>query len=118
MVTDSLRYNTEVMSTAFADLGTILARELNGFDNQSGPQSLPLDPFSPWLTDRRAVGLQSGAIRWGICPPGGMERQVSGSVRDFCGEEPRLRRSGLTASGDCFNHRVQSPGLCQSGDRP
>ena len=82
MVTDSLRYwaeQTRVDGFRF-DLGTILAREPNGFDNQSGfLKACSQDPClgrikliaEPW--DLRPGGLPSGRIPSWL---GGMERQI------------------------------------------
>ena len=82
MVTDSLRYwvqQTHVDGFRF-DLGTILAREPNGFDNQSGfLKACSQDPVL-WhrQADRRTLGLRSrrlsgrGVSAW----LGRMERQV------------------------------------------
>jgi isoamylase len=89
MVTDSLRYwveQTRVDGFRF-DLGTILAREPNGFDNQSGfLKAVSQDPIlnavkliaEPW--DCGPGGYQVGAF-----PPGWAEwnDKFRDTVRDF-----------------------------------
>jgi isoamylase len=113
MVADSLRYwvtETHVDGFRF-DLGTILAREPNGFDNQSGfLKACCQDPAlaavkliaEPW--DCGPGGYQVGGF-----PPGWAEwnDKFRDTVRDFWrGEVPAsaLARR-LSASSDCFNHR-------------
>ena len=69
MVTDSLRYwaeQTRVDGFRF-DLGTILAREPNGFDNQSGfLKACSQDPcLSQDQAHRRALGLRSWRLPGG-----------------------------------------------------
>ncbi len=117
MVTDSLRYwveQTSVDGFRF-DLGTILARELNGFDNQSGfLKSVSQDPVlgavkliaEPW--DCGPGGYQVGGF-----PPGWAEwnDKFRDTVRDFWrGQAPA---SSLTermcASGSVFNHQGRRP---------
>jgi glycogen operon protein len=117
MVTDSLRYWVEEMHIdGFRfDLGTILAREPNGFDNQSGfLKACCQDPVlgtvkliaEPW--DCGPGGYQVGGF-----PPGWAEwnDQFRDTVRDFwrsvapaAALTPRL-----CASGDIFNHRGRKP---------
>ena len=120
MVTDSLRYwveQTQVDGFRF-DLGTILAREVNGFDNQSGfLKAVSQDPVlttvkliaEPW--DCGPGGYQVGAF-----PPGWAEwnDKFRDTVRDFWrGHAPA---SALTermcASGHVFNHQGRRPWAC------
>ncbi len=117
MVMDSLRYwteNTSVDGFRF-DLGTILAREPNGFDNQSGfLKACCQDPTlahvkliaEPW--DCGPGGYQVGAF-----PPGWAEwnDKFRDTVRDFWRD--KAPASALTermcASGDIFNHSGRRP---------
>ncbi len=120
MVTDSLRYwveQTNVDGFRF-DLGTILAREPNGFDNQSGfLKAVSQDPVlgtvkliaEPW--DCGPGGYQVGAF-----PPGWAEwnDKFRDTVRDFWrGKAPA---SALTermcASGSVFHHQGRRPWAC------
>ncbi len=117
MVTDSLRYwasETHVDGFRF-DLGTILARELNGFDYQSGflkacCQDPVLDAVKliaePW--DCGPGGYQVGGF-----PPGWAEwnDKFRDTVRDFWrgAAPPSTLASRLTASGDCFNRAGRKP---------
>jgi isoamylase len=117
MVTDSLRYwagETHVDGFRF-DLGTILARELNGFDNQSGfLKACCQDPVlaavkliaEPW--DCGPGGYQVGGF-----PPGWAEwnDKFRDTVRDFWRGEASASALAprLAASGDCFNHRGRKP---------
>lgn len=120
MVTDSLRYwveQTNVDGFRF-DLGTILAREPNGFDNQSGfLKACSQDPVlgtvkliaEPW--DCGPGGYQVGAF-----PPGWAEwnDKFRDTVRDFWrGKAPA---SALTermcASGSAFHHGGRRPWAC------
>jgi isoamylase len=120
MVTDSLRYwVTDMHVDGFRfDLGTILAREPNGFDNQSGfLKACSQDPVlatvkliaEPW--DCGPGGYQVGAF-----PPGWAEWNDSfrDTVRDYWrGEAPPSGLAPrLTASGDRFNHRGRRPSAC------
>ncbi|MEA2783163.1 MAG: isoamylase [Rhodospirillaceae bacterium] len=117
MVTDSLRYWVQEMHVdAFRfDLGTILAREPNGFDNQSGfLKACSQDPVlgtvklitEPW--DCGPGGYQVGGF-----PPGWAEwnDKFRDSVRDFWrGEAPaKTLTPRLCASGDMFNTRGRKP---------
>jgi glycogen operon protein len=117
MVADSLRYwVTETRVDGFRfDLGTILAREPNGFDNQSGfLKACCQDPVlaavkliaEPW--DCGPGGYQVGGF-----PPGWAEwnDKFRDTVRDFWRGEASASElaSRLTASGDCFNHRGRKP---------
>ncbi len=120
MVTDSLRYwveHTNVDGFRF-DLGTILAREPNGFDNQSGfLKAVSQDPVlgtvkliaEPW--DCGPGGYQVGGF-----PPGWAEwnDKFRDTVRDFWrGQAPA---SALTermcASVGVFNHQGRRPWAC------
>src|SRR5271156_4813058 len=117
MVTDSLRYwveQTHVDGFRF-DLGTILAREPNGFDNQSGfLKACSQDPVlgtvkliaEPW--DCGPGGYQVGAF-----PPGWAEwnDKFRDHVRDFWrgGDPPGAVAPRLCASGDIFNHQGRRP---------
>jgi len=120
MVTDSLRYwvqQTHVDGFRF-DLGTILAREPNGFDNQSGfLKACSQDPVlgtvkliaEPW--DCGPGGYQVGAF-----PPGWGEwnDKFRDNVRDFWRGE--LSAMGLAdrlcASAQIFNHQGRRPWAC------
>ena len=80
MVTDSLRYWVQLANIdGFRfDLGTILAREPNGFDNRSGfLKACCQDPcFGHGKADCGAVGLRTGRLSSGRLSArlGGMER--------------------------------------------
>ena len=120
MVTDSLRYwveQTNVDGFRF-DLGTILAREPNGFDNQSGfLKAVSQDPIlgtvkliaEPW--DCGPGGYQVGAF-----PPGWAEwnDKFRDTVRDFWkGNVPVSELSGyMSASGNIFNRQGRRPWAC------
>jgi isoamylase len=120
MVTDSLRYwvqQTHVDGFRF-DLGTILAREPNGFDNQSGfLKACSQDPVlgsvkliaEPW-------DCGPGGYRVGEFPPGWSEwnDKFRDDVRDFWrGELPGMRLSErLCASAGLFNHQGRRPWAC------
>jgi glycogen operon protein len=117
LVTDSLRYlveQTNVDGFRF-DLGTILAREPNGFDNQSGfLKAVNQDPVlrtvkliaEPW--DCGPGGYQVGGF-----PPGWAE--WNGKFRDTArrfwkGDQgPAELAPRLCASGDLFNHQGRRP---------
>jgi len=117
MVTDSLRYwveQTHVDGFRF-DLGTILAREPNGFDNQSGfLKACSQDPVlgtvkliaEPW--DCGPGGYQVGA-----CPPGWAEwnDKFRDHVRDFWRGQAAASviTPRLCASGDFFNRQGRKP---------
>ncbi len=112
MVTDSLRYWVQEMHVdGFRfDLGTILAREPHGFDEQSGfLMAVSQDPLlntvkliaEPW--DCGPGGYQVGRF------PGGWAEwndKYRDTVRDYWrGEAPVAELAPrLTASGDVFNH--------------
>src|SRR5690348_14305114 len=117
MVTDSLRYwagETHVDGFRF-DLGTILAREATGFDNQSGfLKACCQDPelrtvkliAEPW--DCGPGGYQVGGF-----PPGWSEwnDKFRNTVRDYWrGEAPVAElTSRLSASADLFKHQGRRP---------
>jgi isoamylase len=117
MVADSLRYWVQEMHVdGFRfDLGTILAREPNGFDNRSGfLKACSQDPVlrtvkliaEPW--DCGPGGYQLGAF-----PPGWAEwnDQFRDTVRDFWrGEAPASALAPrLCASGDLYDHQGRRP---------
>jgi glycogen operon protein len=111
MVMDSLRYwagHMHIDGFRF-DLGTILAREVYGFDEQSGfLKAVDQDPLlstikliaEPW--DCGPGGYQVGGF-----PPGWAEwnDKFRDGVRDFWRGEapPAALAPRLLASGDCFN---------------
>ena len=120
MVTDSLRYWVQDMHVdGFRfDLGTILAREPNGFDNQSGfLKACGQDPLlrtvkliaEPW--DCGPGGYQVGGF-----PPGWGEwnDKYRDTVRDFWRGEASASALAprLCASGDLFNHQGRRPWSC------
>jgi isoamylase len=117
MVTDSLRYwVTEMHIDGFRfDLGTILAREPDGFDGQSGfLKACGQDPIlstvkliaEPW--DCGPGGYQVGAF-----PPGWAEWNdiYRDTIRDFWrGTAPaKTVAPVLCASADLFNTRGRKP---------
>ena len=117
MVTDSLRYWVEqVHVDGFRfDLGTILAREPNGFDNQSGfLKACSQDPVlntvkliaEPW--DCGPGGYQVGEF-----PPGWAEwnDKFRDDARGFWkGDRPASALTQrLCASGDIFNQQGRRP---------
>jgi isoamylase len=117
MVTDSLRYwVNELHVDGFRfDLGTILAREPNGFDNQSGfLKACNQDPVlrtvkliaEPW--DCGPGGYQVGGF-----PPGWGEwnDRYRDTVRDFWKGSASAAEMAkpLTASGEVFNHLGRRP---------
>ena len=117
MVTDSLRYwVTEMQIDGFRfDLGTILAREPDGFDHQSGfLKACRQDPVlsavkmiaEPW--DCGPGGYQVGGF-----PPGWAEwnDKFRDVVRDFWrAEAPAAELAPrLCASRDLFDHRGRKP---------
>ncbi len=120
MVTDSLRYwVTEMHVDGFRfDLGTILAREPGGFNEESGfLKACGQDPVlasvkliaEPW--DCGPGGYQVGAF-----PPGWAEwtDKFRDTARDFWrgeGSTPELA-ARLCASGDAFNRRGRKPWAC------
>ncbi len=117
MVADSLRYWAQEMHVdGFRfDLGTILAREPNGFDNQSGfLKAVTQDPnlgklkliAEPW--DCGPGGYQVGGF-----PPGWAEwnDQYRDTVRGYWnGDTPAAALAPrLCASADIFNHLGRPP---------
>lgn len=113
MVNDSLRYWAEEMHIdGFRfDLGTILAREVYGFDEQSGfLKSVDQDPVltavkliaEPW--DCGPGGYQVGGF-----PPGWAEwnDKYRDTARDFWRGEASVAALAprLSASADMFNHQ-------------
>ena len=98
------------------DLGTILAREPDGFDHQSGfLKACCQDPVlsavkliaEPW--DCGPGGYQVGGISAGL---GGMERPVPRHRPVISGRvtpRPRALPTRLCASDDVFNHRGRKP---------
>ncbi len=117
MVCDSLRYwveQTHVDGFRF-DLGTILAREPNGFDNKSGfLKAVCQDPVlamtkliaEPW--DIGPGGYQVGGF-----PPGWTEwnDKFRDTVREFWkgGSNARDLAVRMTASPDLFDHQGRRP---------
>ncbi len=120
MVTDSLRYwveQTHVDGFLF-DLGTVLARESNGFDRQSGfLRACGQDPVlgtvkliaEPW--DVGPGGYQVGSF-----PPGWAEwnDKYRDDVRKFWKGESSVAdlTERLCASGDLFNKQGRRPWAC------
>jgi isoamylase len=120
MVMDSLRYwvnETHVDGFRF-DLGTILAREENGFDNRSGfLKACYQDPVlrsvkliaEPW--DCGPGGYQVGGF-----PPGWAEwnDRFRDTVRDYWkGDAPAAKvAERLCASGNDFNREGRRPWAC------
>jgi isoamylase len=120
MVTDSLRYwvtETHVDGFRF-DLGTILAREPNGFDNQSGfLKACCQDPVlatvkliaEPW--DCGPGGYQVGGF-----PPGWAEwnDKFRDTARDFWRGQAAAGALAprLCASADVFNHQGRKSWAC------
>ena len=117
MVTDSLRYWAQEMQVdGFRfDLGTILAREPHGFDEQSGfLKACSQDPVlsgvkliaEPW--DCGPGGYQVGGF-----PPGWAEwnDKFRDTARDFWKGDvaPKALASRLCASSDMFDRRGRKP---------
>ena len=117
MVTDSLRYwVNEMHIDGFRfDLGTILAREPNGFDNQSGfLKACSQDPLldsvkkiaEPW--DCGPGGYQVGEF-----PPGWAEwnDKYRDAIRDFWNGQGAVNdvATRLCASGDIYNQHGRKP---------
>ncbi len=120
MVTDSLRYWVEEMHIdGFRfDLGTILAREPNGFDNQSGfLKAVGQDPVlgsvkliaEPW-------DIGPGGYQVGSFPPGWAEwtDKFRDDVRDFWrGKSSAATLAArLSASAESFNHGGRRAWAC------
>ena len=121
MVTDSLRYwVNELHVDGFRfDLGTILAREPSGFDNQSGfLKACHQDPVlrsvkliaEPW--DVRPGRLSGRRL---FRPDG---RSGTTAIATWCATSGRAQRQRsemaqrLCASGDVFNHLGRRPSAC------
>jgi glycogen operon protein len=120
MVMDSLRYwvnETHVDGFRF-DLGTILAREPEGFDDQSGfLKAVMQDPVlstvkliaEPW-------DIGPGGYQVGSFPPGWSEwnDRFRDTARDFWRTEAAAKdiAQRLCASGDVFNHQGRRPWAC------
>jgi isoamylase len=111
MVMDSLRYWAEHMHIdGFRfDLGTILAREVYGFDEQSGfLKSIDQDPV---LSTRKLIAepwdTGPGGYQVGGFPPGWAEwnDKFRDTVRDYwrAGTSPARLAPRLLGSGDVFN---------------
>jgi isoamylase len=120
MVTDSLRYwVNELHVDGFRfDLGTILAREPDGFDNQSGfLKACHQDPVlrtvkliaEPW-------DVGPGGYQVGKFPPGWAEwnDRYRDTTRDFWrgGAAAGDVAKSLSASADVFNHLGRRPWSC------
>jgi isoamylase len=113
MVNDSLRYwANEMHIDGFRfDLGTILAREVYGFDEQSG--FLKAVDQDPVLTAVKLIAepwdVGPGGYQVGGFPPGWAEwnDKFRDTVRDFWrGEAPVAALAPrLSASADLFNHQ-------------
>jgi glycogen operon protein len=117
MVTDSLRYwveQTRIDGFRF-DLGTILAREPNGFDNQSG--FLKACCQDPCLSRVKLIAepwdLGPGGYQVGGFPPGWAEwnDKFRDTTRKFwIGQAPAAALTeNLCASGAIFNHQGRRP---------
>jgi glycogen operon protein len=120
MVMDSLRYwvtETHVDGFRF-DLGTILAREPSGFDNQSG--FLKACNQDPVLSTVKLIAepwdIGPGGYQVGGFPPGWSEwnDRYRDTVRDFWRTEAGAKDIAprLCASGDVFNHQGRRPWAC------
>ena len=103
------------------DLGTILAREPNGFDNQSGfPQgSRTGSGVAERQADRRAVGHRAGRLSGRLVPPpppGWAEwtDKFRDDVRDFWRGRAGVGTlaSRLCASAESFNHQGRRAWAC------
>lgn len=120
MVTDSLRYwVNELHVDGFRfDLGTILAREPNGFDNQSG--FLKVCHQDPTLRTVKLIAepwdCGPGGYQVGGFPPGWAEwnDRYRDTVRAFWkgAATPGELAQRLCASGDVFNHYGRRPWAC------
>jgi isoamylase len=118
MVTDSLRYwVTEMHVDGFRfDLGTILARENDGFDEGHGFLDSCLQ--DPVLSQVKLIAepwdIGPGGYQVGGFPPGWAEwnDKFRDNVRAFWkGDEGKLAEMAtrLAASSDCFNKRGRKP---------
>ena len=120
MVTDSLRYWVQEMHVdGFRfDLGTILAREPNGFDNQSG--FLKAVGQDPVLGDVKLVAepwdIGPGGYQVGSFPPGWAEwtDKFRDDVRDFWRGRAGVGTlaARLCASAESFNHQGRRAYAC------
>ncbi len=120
MVTDSLRYwVSELHVDGFRfDLGTILAREPNGFDNQSG--FLKVCNQDPVLRTVKLIAepwdCGPGGYQVGGFPPGWAEwnDRYRDTGRDFWkgAATPGEMAPRLCASGDIYNHLGRRPWAC------
>jgi isoamylase len=120
MVTDSLRYWVEELHVdGFRfDLGTILAREPDGFDNQSG--FLKVCNQDPVLRTVKLIAepwdVGPGGYQVGGFPPGWAEwnDRYRDTVRDYWKGEASASAVAkrLCASGDVFNHHGRRPWAC------
>jgi glycogen operon protein len=120
MVTDSLRYwVNELHVDGFRfDLGTILAREPEGFDNQSG--FLKACNQDPVLRSVKLIAepwdVGPGGYQVGRFPPGWAEwnDRYRDTVRDFWKGNASARDLAprLCASADAFNHLGRRPWAC------
>jgi isoamylase len=118
MVTDSLRYwATEMHVDGFRfDLGTILARENDGFDEGHGFLVSCLQ--DPQLSQVKLIAepwdIGPGGYQVGGFPPGWAEwnDKFRDTTRAFWkGDEGKLAEAAtrLAASADCFNKRGRKP---------
>ncbi|HEY0329615.1 MAG TPA: glycogen debranching protein GlgX [Rhodopseudomonas sp.] len=113
MVADSLRYwSNEMHIDGFRfDLGTILAREVYGFDEQSG--FLKAVDQDPVLTSVKLIAepwdIGPGGYQVGGFPPGWAEwnDKFRDTARDFWRGETDVAALAprLSGSGDLFNHQ-------------
>jgi glycogen operon protein len=120
MVNDSLRYWVREMHIdGFRfDLGTILAREVYGFDEQSG--FLKAVDQDPLLTTVKLIAepwdIGPGGYQVGGFPPGWAEwnDKFRDTMRDFWrGEAPVAAIAPrLSASADLFNHQGRRSWSC------
>ncbi|HEY8336890.1 MAG TPA: glycogen debranching protein GlgX [Tardiphaga sp.] len=120
MVNDSLRYWVREMHIdGFRfDLGTILAREVYGFDEQSG--FLKAVDQDPLLTTVKLIAepwdIGPGGYQVGGFPPGWAEwnDKFRDTMRDFWrGEAPVAALAPrLSASADLFNHQGRRAWSC------
>ena len=120
MVTDSLRYWVEEMHVdGFRfDLGTILAREPGGFDNQSG--FLKAVGQDPTLSAVKLIAepwdIGPGGYQVGSFPPGWAEwtDKFRDDVRDFWRGKLTAGHLAprLCASADNFNHQGRRAWAC------
>ncbi|MBE7209950.1 MAG: glycogen debranching protein GlgX [Gluconacetobacter diazotrophicus] len=120
MVTDSLRYWADEMHVdGFRfDLGTILAREPNGFDNKSG--FLKACMQDPTLQQVKLIAepwdCGPGGYQVGEFPPGWMEwnDKFRDTVRDFWRGEAKapLLAPRLLGSPEEFDHQGRKPWAC------